>query len=331
MLLLDPTVNKGFPLWRGRRISHPTPQYGSQQDSWPNAPEKNKSQQDSDLYHNGFYEDFLYWAQQSEVFPTGPVSSVHIPMQVLLHLICSEWLTMTDYIKTRLNQVDLELVKLQFAAGNHSDVTLPKLHMWRRFIPLYREMIHDTLRHVFRFPCYGKSPSAVSPELGTLTPHSAAGSTHSAAAADPEYGQMACHHPPLGSISSYQDDFKLVLSQLEEYQARIDRLTTVVTAVMSIEDSQRSLADNHNIRRLTWLATFFIPFSLIAGTFSMDDDVRNMSGYTIGLYFATSVPLASLVALIAIAMSRPKTKKRLSEVKASLLHLVGGDQGSSKS
>lgn len=330
MLLLDPTVNKGFPLWRGRRISHPTPQYGSQQDSWPNAPEKNKSQQDSDLYHNGFYEDFLYWAQQSEVFPTGPVSSVHIPMQVLLHLICSEWLTMTDYIKTRLNQVDLELVKLQFAAGNHSDVTLPKLHMWRRFIPLYREMIHDTLRHVFRFPCYGKSPSAVSPELGALTPHSAAGSAHSAAA-DPEYGQTACHHPPLGSISSYQDDFKLVLSQLEEYQARIDRLTTVVTAVMSIEDSQRSLADNHNIRRLTWLATFFIPFSLIAGTFSMDDDVRNMSGYTIGLYFATSVPLASLVALIAIAMSRPKTKKRLLEVKASLLHLVGGDQGSPKS
>ncbi|KAK7747630.1 hypothetical protein SLS62_009041 [Diatrype stigma] len=275
-------------------------------------------------------------------------------MVVLLHLICSEWLTMMDYIKTRLSQVDLELVALEYAAGTHSEVTLPKLHMWRRFVPLYREMVQETLRHVFRFPCYGQSPSAAAhrceacgaatSSLGASIPCPVAPANADAAASatDKANGHHHDHHDrhphhagPGGSIGAYQEDFKLILAQLEEYQARIDRLTTVVTAVMSIEDSRRSLDDNHNIRRLTWLATFFIPFSLIASTFSMSEDVSQIGGYTIGLYFATSVPLALVVALVAIAMSWPKKKELLAKIKNRLAgarnNLFGLTKGSSGS
>lgn len=70
-------------------------------------------------------------------------------------------------------------------------------------------------------------------------------------------------------IKAYGEDFKMLLGRLEEYQSRIDRLTSVVTAVMAVEDTRRAIKDARNIGFLTWLATFFIPFGVLSGIFSM--------------------------------------------------------------
>ncbi|RYP65494.1 hypothetical protein DL770_008985 [Monosporascus sp. CRB-9-2] len=328
VLFLDPTVKTGVPLWRGRRILHQTPQF-------PKLPPQCESQKGGSkprepCNNNSFYEDFIYWAQQLAVFPVSPkqhVSSAHVPMQALLHLICSEWLTMSDYIKTRLNQVDLEIVNpRQFVAPGHH-VSDQKLHMWRRFIPLYREMVSETLERVFHFPCYRETSRA--PVMNGADPENhiiqqlAAGnnattsipdtSTDSSPSASQSTmcpgGDQIAKASALGSIGSYEDDFRLVLRHLEEYQSRINHVTSVITAVMSIADSRRALEDNYNIGRLTWLATFFIPFSLIAGAFSMTDDISTISNHTVRLYFAVSVPLAFVTAVAAWVMSRPKVKR----------------------
>lgn len=273
-----------------------------------------------------FFEDFIYWAQNPQVFSPPPgAPQEHLPVQTLLHLIGSEWLTMCDYIKTRLNQIDLETVDpVHFAEKQQVDVALEKLHMWRRFIPLYREMVSETLQHVFQFPCYAGLVSPGQARTGTTIPSTTArppgascpaqttsykkssgqGHTSSTPGVGQEEAARARALASSAPIQAYEQDFKLVLKYLEEYQMRIDRLTSVVTAVMAVDDTRRAINDARNIGRLTWLATFFIPFSVVAGIFSMQD-LSGISLDTIRVYFATTIPFAIFTVAIAWALHSP--------------------------
>jgi hypothetical protein len=311
VLLLDPTVDKGDPLWRGRRNWIPTPSPKKPEREWGDL---------KILEPKKFFDDFIYWAEQPTAFSSiGSISNTHhIPMQVLLHLVCTEWRTMSDYIKTRLCQIDLEILKPEkFAASRQVDKALDKLNMWRRFIPLYREMVSETLEQVFRFPCNTEKFSTTDTTLnGATTPHCQGESSQSSAVASqdgtqtlggrlsPRSRSSSSHgNAKLGSIVAYRNDFLLILSYLEEYQKRIDRLTSVVTAAIQIEDSRRALGDARNIGRLTWLATFFIPFSLIATAFCMQPHVTDISDKTVKYYFAAALPLAVVTILIAWVLS----------------------------
>ncbi|KAJ4394127.1 hypothetical protein N0V93_003344 [Gnomoniopsis smithogilvyi] len=334
VLLLDPTVSEGLPLWRGHRNFHPVPttfeEFESDHSAWETSTyDKPQS----------FFEDFIYWAENPQVFSSRTdTPPEHTPILTLLHLVGAEWLTMCDYIKTRLNQVDLETVDpVHFAEKQHVDVALGKLHMWRRFIPLYREMISDTLQHVFDSPrssCSGPMSS----ELASLsisgvtvaTPGTTCPTNNSPQTA--EKTNPTSHPGPVGdtspgqgtlptsevhrgtnikaassspsSIKAYEQDFRLVLKHLEEYQMRIDRLTSVVTAVMAVDDTRRAINDARNIGRLTWLATFFIPFSVVSGIFSMQD-LSAIRLDTIWVYFATTLPLAIVTVAFAWALHSP--------------------------
>jgi hypothetical protein len=290
-------------------------------------------------------------------------------MQALLHLVCSEWQTMSDYVKTRLSQIDWEIVDPEkFASNNHIDGALKKLHMWRRFIPLYREMLTETLEQVFHFPCHTEKfpgsntivieertprPDGVShmgtnlsnqrpfgrETLGEDAPGGPIPLTMDSQVQEPEPGttagrsggrtpvnQTQCDcpahataQPRVGPITAYRNDFLLALSHMEEYQARIERLTHVVTAAMKIDDSRRATSDARNIGRLTWLATFFLPFSLIATAFSMQADVSVMTFETIRLYFASSVPAAVFTVVVAWTLSQPLVQKQFK-------HITGRDK-----
>lgn len=295
MLLLDPTVAQGLPLWRGHRNFHPVPSPEDPRDAWPTwetlggtSPERRR--------RHYLFDDLVYWAEHPEAFEPrgggggGGAAAVcpgeHVPLRALLHLVGSEWLTVCDYIKTRLNQIDLETVDPEhFAANKHVDVALGKLHMWRRFIPLYREMVAETLQHVFRFPCHAQNAPAS------------------------EDGPARARPAP-SSIRAYEEDFRLVLNYLEEYQSRIDRLTSVVTAVMAVEDTRTANTDARNIGRLTWLATFFIPFGVVSGIFSMQS-VSDMSLDTLRLYFEVTVPVAVVTVALAWALHSPVVRRWL--------------------
>jgi hypothetical protein len=192
VLLLDPTVKSGVPLWRGRRNWYPTPDPNSEPNTWKDSPHPPEPK--------NFYDDFLWWAQRPERFsnPQSSASNIHVPMQALLHLICSEWWTMSDYIKTRLCQIDLELVKPKmFATDKHIDHALEKLNMWRRFVPVYREMITETLEQVFHFPCHTEkfSTTSATTQVGNLSHNTVcACSLHET-------------QPRLGSITAFREDF----------------------------------------------------------------------------------------------------------------------------
>jgi hypothetical protein len=317
VLLLDPTVEGGYPLWRGRRNWSPIPDVNSLSSTWDlSVPEPTK-----------FYDDFLYWAQRpGGAFSSSPpsISNIHhIPVEVLLHLVCSEWRTMSDYIKTRLCQIDLEIFKpTKFATNYHVDNALDKLNMWRRFIPLYREMVSETLEQVFRFPCHTETffsteeaiqgQNTHGQDIASLTPRPLCEASPFTNRNNPQLSStpanpIAATPVPAtaqpGSIDAYKTDFILILSYLDEYQKRIDRLTSVVTAAMQIEDSRRGLRDGRNIGRLTWLATFFIPFSLVATWFAMDVDKLHRKTWSV--YFASAVPFSIVIILVAWILSHP--------------------------
>lgn len=203
---------------------------------------------------------------------------------MLLNLVGSEWLIMCEYIKTRLNQIDMETIDPADLSDKKSiDTALEKLHIWRRLIPLYREMVSETLQHFFKFSCTKlKRAQHQSGELSTT----------------------GCPHCPQSTsvqardIKAYEEDYKLVLARIEEYQSRIDRLTSVVTAVMAVEDTRRAITDARNIGFLTWLATFFLPFGVFSGIFSMQK-LEDMSLGTIRLYFAVTLPIVFVTLVIA--------------------------------
>ncbi|KAJ9639919.1 hypothetical protein H2199_006152 [Coniosporium tulheliwenetii] len=308
VLLLDPTIKEGKPLWCGYRNWEPTPSMATRKEPRVPSQEHQVSPRDS------FFDNFVYWAQKPASFRSTPSSSLasntHIPVQALLHLCCAEWLTMADYIKTRLGQIDWEIAypKHFIRRDNDIDVALKKLHTWRRLVPLYREMLTETLQRVFNFPCHTTEMVSNGSGSSGRSNYGMAG-TSSSGTSD----RTCVHHNPAsaqeGPISAYRADFARALSYMEEYQQRIDRLSSLVAAVISIEDSRRGLDENRNLQRLTWLATFFIPLSFVASLFSMQSDIRLLLP-TMRLYFIVAIPLATIALVLAFVLALPTVQKK---------------------
>lgn len=314
ILLLDPTIEEGHPLWRKYR-------------NWARPPGMDNGLPKEGAPPGGsFFKDFVYWACRPDAFKfagSGNSSSVIcLPTQALLHLVGSEWLTMVDYIKTRLNQVDWEIAfPWDFLSKDDQiDRALTKLHQWRRVVPVYREMLADTLLRVFRDTAHlTKTPPKVQLTQGTEDNRSP--SAHETEGMRmPSALDYLMNNP---CINAYKQDFSLVLSYMEEYQDRIDRLTNVVTAVINMQDSRRGFKDNRNLQWLTWLATFFIPLSFVATMLSMSTDPYEL-GESAKLWAEVSVPsglfILSMILLMSIAKCRRSIRKFFSD---SVLWLRG--------
>jgi len=271
VLLLDPTIKEGFPLWRGYRNWGSMPSIRDTADcktpltassvpsltrrTTPPDPDSPPSPPAS------FFSDFLFWAQHPDAVlnhttPDAPVDTPDIPTIALLRLASAEWLTMSQYIKTRLSQIDWEITHpKEFLTQTQIDIILNKLHTWRRLVPQYREMITETQTRLFKSPAVPAGRHS-RPSLHTYN------------TSDPS------------PLDPFRVEFDLVLSQMEEYERRIDRLTTVVTSAISIVDSRR-------VERLTLLAMLFVPLSLVGTLFSMSDDITQISD-TFGWWAAAS-------------------------------------------
>jgi Mg2+ and Co2+ transporter CorA len=264
---------------------------------------------------DSIYHDIVFWAKKADTFglsPLNPAESMHTPILALLHLVSSEWLEVGEYIRTRLGQIEWEVSFPEHFLIQDSNIndTLKKLHIWRRLVPLYREMLTETLQRVFQVR--DSHTLAVSGGFGDFTTTNSDADPIRSSANSTLLADTA--HSTDRSILTMRDDYVRVLGFMEEYQQRIDRLTSVVTAVISIADSQRSREDNKNVARLTWLATFFIPLGFIASIFSMTDDISSI-GETIKWYFAAALPLATVSLGIAMLFTMPSVKKYFSKIK----------------
>lgn len=250
------------------------------------------------------FDDLVHWATEYPWFPSpgaGHLSDIRrVLTQPVLYLACAEWIIICEYIKTRLGQIEWELgFPEQFHHDNDQDFineSLKRLHTWRRLILHYREMIEETINE--------SAPLALD---FIDRPTTASNSTDRVA--------PSCNAPRDVADDDISQDFNKVASQMKELQDRTDRLTSVLMAAISIEDSRRGLQENHNVARLTWLATLFIPLSFICGLFSMQQDISSLKR-TFGWYFAAAVPVTVLS--IGMAMSIhliPLSKKKVPREK----------------
>lgn len=268
VVLLDPTLKQGMPLWHDRTNWLPT--LTMEELARREADELAESAP-SDHQLKSWYDDIV---RMTVAYPWLEAAHDHkIDAQVLayptLYTICAEWLVVCDYVKTRLSQIEWEVeMPLVFRSkGDAIDSSLKRLHTWRRQIPVFRDMVKEARDHAL--------PVAI-----RLTSNS---------------------ETPKDKVDAFDDikpDFERVFKALEELQDRADRLTDIVTAQINIQDSKQSIEDNHNLARLTWLATIFIPLSFVSAFFSMNESVSALK-YTYGWFFLTAIPFTGVCLLIA--------------------------------
>jgi Mg2+ and Co2+ transporter CorA len=193
---------------------------------------------------------------------------------------------MCEYIKARLGQIEWQLgFPEQFGTGmsqNLINQSVKRLHAWRRLIPLYREMLTEI-----------SEPVAMA---GNLVAH------ETTLLSDTGITIQSQTPPEKSTLDSIISDFEKVSRQMKELQDRTDRLTSVLMAAISIEDSRRGLQENQNVARLTWLATVFIPLTFITGLFSMTQDISSLK-FTFGWYFAAAIPVTALALGLAMNIS----------------------------
>lgn len=225
-----------------------------------------------------------------------------------------------EYIKTRLNQIEWEIVQPGSFLTKDKDIDkeLGKLHYWRRVMPVYRAMLADTFLRVFGEAQLGDrtnvdrsdQPLAVLSELGpggrssTLTA-STHGSSRTTGATSTTLDELMSHV----CIHAYKEDYTSILNSLEEYQSRIDRLTEVFTAMISLQDSRRGYKDNKNLRWLTCLATIFIPLSFVATMLSMTTNPLTDLRDAVVMWAEVSVPSAVVIKCVVLLMSTAKGRR----------------------
>jgi Mg2+ and Co2+ transporter CorA len=179
----------------------------------------------------------------------------------ILEMICGEWLTICQYINTRLVQIEWELENPDYR--NDLDglgSALTKLHVWRRGVPLYQTSVAEATEILFSGEAQVKTP-----------------------------GQP---------IKRLQRDFEDIHHRLASLEHRIEDIMNVATAIASIEETRRAYRQGQYLGRLSWLAVIFAPMSFVSSFFSMTTDVT-MLKTTYYIYFCVAVPF-SLLALLLV-------------------------------
>lgn len=210
VLLIDPPISQGYPLWNGyRNFNNPPPfsvyrrcapreqqqqeqqqqeqrqqeqrqqeeQQQEQQQQEPDDREKQQYQANVAIPpRDALFNAFKFWTQRMS--PVADVPCIFANPAVMAYrmaqIVCAEWLTVTDYITTRLGQIEWELENPSFRQNARDTLpSLTKLHPWRRVIPLYRTMFSSSQSRLFHTAPTDQVAMA-SNSLSTVYPFAAA-------------------------------------------------------------------------------------------------------------------------------------------------------------
>ena len=91
------------------------------------------------------------------------------------------------------------------------------------------------------------------------------------------------------------EDYENISAMVDIYGRRLEAMVLVVTSLVQIADTRRSIREAANVTRLTNLALLFVPLSFVTG-FSMNETV---TVHGLARYFAVAISLCALVFFIA--------------------------------
>ncbi|KAI1502831.1 hypothetical protein F5X99DRAFT_377669 [Biscogniauxia marginata] len=269
VLLIDPPITQGIPLWGGYRPFVPSPTPSQSQRTYEEPP------------RDKLYDDLLFWIRKMaqrdiDAARDNPLVMAHRMFQI----VCAEWLTLNRYILARLGQIEWEVERPDFRleATRGIDSSLSKSHTWRRRLPVYRSLIADAKEKLFRRRYYAGPDSDLN--------------------ADPDPDPDRARPPrPRDAVADLRDDFDVIERQIEGLLRQTERITAVTTAVAAFEESRRAVEQNRALGRLTYLAVIFAPLSFVSSFFSMSDNVSALS-QTYWVYFCVAVPISLAVYLV---------------------------------
>ncbi|KAK3067250.1 hypothetical protein LTR53_015992, partial [Teratosphaeriaceae sp. CCFEE 6253] len=265
ILLVDPTVDEGCPLWGGYRPFSKTPSMHSQQPV--DAPTR-----------TSLFKDIIYWSRRMSAKDLAEVRAdpraIAVPM---FRLVLAEWRTVLKYMVTMLGKIEWEFENPHWGESpSEIESSLKKLSPWRRNVPYYQNMITEAIDRIFQ---------ASQDQRSRLDPH------------DPEPTR------PIHGLKSLTHDFRIVQGLMDASQSRIQTIQATASNAINNEEARRAVKQNQNLARLTFLATIFIPLNFTSSFLSMSPNFVDATG-TIGIFFAIGVPL-TLIALVTVDLSHP--------------------------
>lgn len=89
-------------------------------------------------------------------------------------------------------------------------------------------------------------------------------------------------------------DLKYLEEQIDQHSRSLEALNPIITALVQLIDSHKSISQAEDIRRLTYIAIAFIPLSYITGIFSMSEPYGPGSD-RFWVYWVTAVPTAAFI------------------------------------
>ncbi|KAF7195386.1 hypothetical protein HII31_03278 [Pseudocercospora fuligena] len=303
ILLVDPTVTAGFPLWRDHRPFEKPPSYSAsiKNESLPSPPR-------ATLEHGPcLFDDIVYWSLRRSAKDMSLIigrgnheACIAFPMY---KLVITEWLKVLKYMTATLTGIDWQFDNPAWVAEPQKAEELQlKLRPWHRNIHHYQSMINEAIIRLNDFR------NSEEDTLGIRRSYTMVQNTD---------GRLAGNQGLLkGSMASLSHDWRNVQQQMTEVRMRMERVQNLLTESLSIQDGKRSIEEgkrarvaderanlaakeNKHLARITTLATIFIPLQFTSGFLSINNDFGQKTR-VIWLFFAIGVTL-TVLALFAVA------------------------------
>ncbi|KAF5522544.1 hypothetical protein CGCA056_v007187 [Colletotrichum aenigma] len=285
ILLVDPTVSSGKPVWGGYRPFQQTPSMKT----WL----QNETQPVDAPPQGTLYEDVVYWSQRMASHELNLVRKDERNIALgMYRLVIVDWLRALKYVTTTLTKIEWEFEKPHWDDNfSNIDNILKKLSPWRRNIGYYQAMISEAIARLFppeiHAPIRGMQPGGAIIEMDSRPPQPIA--------EEDNHG-----------IRALWTDFRNVKQQMNESQARIRTIENIAMNGINAEEARRAVKQNGNLTRLTGLATIFIPLNFTSSFLSISPDF-SAAKMSFWLFFAIGIPL-TLAALLIVDLSHPKGK-----------------------
>lgn len=200
-------------------------------------------------------------------------SDLEYIISAIFSSIPAQWLLVFEHVTTRLALIEWEIESQSWRTPAGLDQSLRKLHPWRRRVANYSHQIQASI-------------DCLTPRYGF------------------ENASSQRHR------QNIVQNFQQLQKRHKILQEKVDKIMSVLTAVISIEESKKAMANARDVSRITFLAFAYIPLSFVASFFSMNPDFPTVSTTVYWVYFVISLPLAAISILLAIYWTAIEKKFR---------------------
>ena len=89
-------------------------------------------------------------------------------------------------------------------------------------------------------------------------------------------------------------DLKYLEEQIDQHARSLEALNPIITSLVQLIDSRKSIMQAEDIKRLTYIAIAFVPLTYITGIFSMSEPY-SPGNERFWVYWATALPISALI------------------------------------